>query len=101
MSGANASAIARSHQLMSGANASAIARSHQLMKIAIALLTIALPLMAAEHRDVGLTQMGTRIEAFVVPGPSAGSPTVLLIGGLAGNDETSRVVAREMQTFEA
>src|SRR5689334_19092323 len=31
MSGANASAIARSHQEMSGANASAIARSHQEM----------------------------------------------------------------------
>src|SRR5262245_25433058 len=31
MSSANASAIARSHQLMSSANASAIARSHQLM----------------------------------------------------------------------
>src|SRR5262245_17554170 len=71
------------------------------MKIIVALLAIALPVTAAEHRDVGLTQIGTRIEAFVIPGPSVSSPTVVLMGGLSGNDETSRVVAQEMQTFEA
>ena len=27
-----------------------------------------LPLTAAEHRDVGLTQKGVRIEAVVIPG---------------------------------
>ncbi len=56
---------------------------------------------AAEHRDVGLTQKGARIEASVVAGPSDKAATVLLIGGLAGNDETSRVVNQEIQAFEA
>ena len=35
--------------------------------------------VAAEHRDVGLTQKGNRIEASIVPGASATSPTVRLI----------------------
>jgi rhamnogalacturonyl hydrolase YesR len=56
---------------------------------------------AAEHQHVGLTQKGTRIEASIVPGASGSASTVLLIGGVAGNDETSRAVSREMQTFEA
>src|SRR5262245_17514159 len=56
---------------------------------------------AAERRNVGLTQKGTRIEAFVVPGPSETSPVVCLVGGLNGNDETSRAVIREMEAFEA
>jgi len=41
------------------------------------------------------------IEAFVVPGPSASSPSVLLIGGLAGDDTTSADVNREIRDFEA
>src|ERR1043166_3660701 len=56
---------------------------------------------AAEHRDVGLTQKGMRIDGTVVPASSPSSPPVLLIGGLAGNDESSRVVAQEIQRFEA
>ena len=71
------------------------------MKTIIAFLFLALPLSAAERRDVGLTQKGARIEASVVPGPSPAAPTVLLIGGLAGDDESSRAVTREIQTFEA
>ena len=58
-------------------------------------------LLGAEHRDVGLTQKGNRIEASVFPGASSTSPTVLLIGGLAGDNETARLVTREIQTFEA
>jgi hypothetical protein len=42
MSGANASPIGRSHQLMSGANASPIGRSHQLMKRASFIVLAAL-----------------------------------------------------------
>jgi rhamnogalacturonyl hydrolase YesR len=60
-----------------------------------------LPLVAAEHRDVGLTQKGVRIEASVVPGPNASAPTVLLVAGLAGNDESTLTVTREIETFNA
>ena len=56
---------------------------------------------AAEHRDVGLTQKGTRIEASIVPGRSDAAPTVLLVAGLNGNDETSKVVNDEVRKFEA
>ena len=56
------------------------------MAFAISLVP-ALPLNGAEHRDVGLTQSGVRIEAVVVGGASSSSATVLLVGGLAGNDD--------------
>ena len=69
------------------------------MAFAISLVP-ALPLNGAEHRDVGLTQSGVRIEAVVVGGASSSSATVLLVGGLAGNDESARIVAQEVQKFE-
>jgi hypothetical protein len=50
---------------------------------------------------VGLTQKGNRIEASIVPGRSDAVPTVLLVGGFAGNDETSKVVNDEIRKFEA
>src|SRR5215472_5896073 len=59
------------------------------------------PLHAAEHRDVGLTPSGVRIEAVIVPGPASGSPTVLLVGGLTGTDESVRIVKNEVLKFEA
>src|SRR5215813_2926863 len=66
------------------------------------VILFSLPLLAAEHRDVGLTQKGGRIEASVVPGPNPSAPTVLLVGGLAGNDDESRrTVTREIEAFDA
>jgi hypothetical protein len=63
-----------------------------------ALLLMTLTVVAAsERRDVGLTQKNARIEAIVVAGQSEESPTVLLIGGLSGNDESSRIVTQEVQ----
>jgi unsaturated rhamnogalacturonyl hydrolase len=59
-----------------------------------------LPLVAGSL-DVGLTENGTVIEATSV---DAGSPklrTVLLIGGLAGDDESATIVRQELQTFES
>ena len=63
-------------------------------------LLLVLPLEAAEQRDVGLSQSGVRIEAAIVAGPSSGSPTVLLVGGLAGNDESVHIVEEEVRKFE-
>jgi hypothetical protein len=71
------------------------------MRTVLIVLLCSLPLVAAEHRDVGLTQKGLRIEASVIPGPNASAPTVLLVGGLAGNDESTRTVTREIETFDA
>ncbi|MBI4473260.1 MAG: hypothetical protein HY646_11375, partial [Acidobacteria bacterium] len=66
------------------------------------LLLGCIPVSAfAERWDIGLTQTGIRIEATAVAGPSVASPTVLLIGGLAGNDESARAAAQEVQAFES
>jgi unsaturated rhamnogalacturonyl hydrolase len=64
-------------------------------------MVFAFPALAAEHRDVGLSASGVRIQAAVVPGPSSTSPTVLLVAGLAGDDESGRVAQQEVQKFEA
>lgn len=73
------------------------------MKTAVLLLSISalLPLDAAERLYVGLTKGGERIEAESVNGASASSPTIMLIGGLDGSDESSRVVAQELRSYEA
>src|ERR1700693_5315290 len=65
--------------------------------------TLVLPalLLAADTWDVGLTEKGTVIEAASVPAGSRALPTVLLVGGLAGPDESVRIVRQELQTFEA
>ena len=68
--------------------------------LALSLL-IGSPLYGAEHRDIGLTQRGGRIQAITVAGSSSESPTVLLVGGLTGNDESVRLVEQEVRSFEA
>jgi unsaturated rhamnogalacturonyl hydrolase len=71
--------------------------------LGVALFTLLIqvltqPLLAAESFDIGLTANGTRIEALAVKSAKADAPTVLLIGGLAGNDDsTSRVRAAATQ----
>jgi len=64
-------------------------------------LLVSLQLFGAQHRDVGLSSSGMRIQASIVPGASTGSPTVLLVGGLTGKDESARVVEQEIQRFES
>src|SRR5437879_4763401 len=64
---------------------------------ALLSLALVLPLEAAEHRVVGLTSSGMRIEAAVVPSPSSTVPTVMLVGGLGGNDESASLVEQEVR----
>ncbi|HLH41497.1 MAG TPA: glycoside hydrolase family 88 protein [Bryobacteraceae bacterium] len=73
------------------------------MKLSPLLFSIVLtfPATAAERLYVGLSGDGQRIEADLVEAASSSSPTVLLIGGLQGNDESSRAVTREVRSFEA
>ncbi|HLQ78005.1 MAG TPA: glycoside hydrolase family 88 protein, partial [Terriglobia bacterium] len=66
----------------------------------IVLIAVA-PLIAAEPADVGLTLKGARIEGAFVPGSRDTSPTVMLVGGLRGPDDSSRVVADEARKYEA
>jgi len=69
--------------------------------VAFLLLLPLIAALAADHRDVGLAQRGTRIEAAMVAGISENTPTVVLVGGLDGPGESSRAVAQEIEKYEA
>jgi unsaturated rhamnogalacturonyl hydrolase len=73
--------------------------SNRVFLLAIVLFT-SLSLQAAELRDVGLAQNGTRIEASIVEGAAGDVPLVVLIGGLDGPGESSRAVEQEIQRYE-
>ena len=66
----------------------------------IAVFLCPLVLLAADTLDVGLTENGTIIEAAALPARSTALPTVLLVGGLAGADESVGIVRQELKTFE-
>ena len=71
-----------------------------LLCLVLSLLYV--PSVAASERwSIGLTAGDRPIEALVVGGPSTSSPTVLLIGGLAGSDATADVVNQEAAAFDA
>src|SRR5206468_9556787 len=70
------------------------------LRCAALSLALVLPLEAAEHRVVGLTSSGMRIEAALVSSPSFTVPTVMLVGGLGGNDESARLVEQEVRRWE-
>jgi rhamnogalacturonyl hydrolase YesR len=57
--------------------------------------------LAAERWTIGLATGSASIEALAVAGPSASSPTVLLIGGLNGKDQSVDAVAREVARWDA
>src|SRR5262245_1145608 len=67
---------------------------------ALFFVILFVPFAAAEHWDVGLAQNGSRIEATGIAGATAMSPTVLLIGGFNGNDESAGIVSQEVRVFE-
>ncbi|HUQ53130.1 MAG TPA: glycoside hydrolase family 88 protein [Gammaproteobacteria bacterium] len=55
---------------------------------------------AADLFDFGLATSGARIDAVAVAARSADAPTVLVIGGLHGEDETTAAVRRAVSDFE-
>jgi rhamnogalacturonyl hydrolase YesR len=73
--------------------------------IAIALLVsfaalAAMPAGAAESFDIGLATSGTRIDAVAVAARSASAPTVILVGGLHGEDASSAAVRAAVADYE-
>jgi rhamnogalacturonyl hydrolase YesR len=70
----------------------------------LACVLACLPLPAAafagEQWTIGLSTSRAPIEAVVIAGRSASSPTVLLIGGLQRPDQSSDAVDREAAAFE-
>jgi unsaturated rhamnogalacturonyl hydrolase len=72
-----------------------------MAKTATLVVLLATLASAAPRIYPGLSASGKRIEAAVVDGLSSAAPTVLLIGGLAGEDESSQLVAKEARDYEA
>lgn len=69
--------------------------------VCFSMSILAAPIACSETRDVGLSGKGIVIEAAAVTGSSAGLPTVLLVGGVAGADDTVGMVRRAVEAFEA
>ncbi len=68
--------------------------------LAITAALVAWPVAAAETFDIGLAGNGTRIDALAVPGRAADAPTVLLVGGLDGDDATAAEVRAAVQNYD-
>jgi unsaturated rhamnogalacturonyl hydrolase len=68
---------------------------------ASALTLVASVVPAAERFDVGLSTRGNVIEGLFVAGASPAAPTVLLIGGLAGADDSAAAVRSAVADLEA
>jgi rhamnogalacturonyl hydrolase YesR len=64
------------------------------------LAVVAAHAAAAETFDIGRSAAGDVITAAFVPAGSAAAPTVLLVGGLAGDDESRAAVERELAGYE-
>lgn len=64
-------------------------------------MALALRLSAAEIVEVGLSDRGTLILGSIVEAPSRTAPTVLLIGGLNGDEASATLVRNEAAAYDA
>src|SRR5258708_1341547 len=73
------------------------------MNLSILLLMSAAPavLLGADRMAVGLTRTKKVIEASAVSGASRDVPTVLMIGGLDGDENAVPIVTREVNDYAA
>ncbi len=72
-----------------------------MLSVSIAPLAyVALPAAGTEAFDIGLAGNGTRIDALAVAGRDANAPTVLLVGGLDGDDDTAAAVRTAVANYE-
>src|SRR6185436_17173544 len=72
-----------------------------LLSSMAAAMVLAGPLLAAEHRVIGLSASGKPIEALVVSGAATAAPAVMLLGGLNGGAESAQVVSAAVRDFES
>ena len=75
-------------------------REWRTRALAVAVSWAALPAVAAETFDIGLAGNGTRIDALAVPGRAADVPTVLIVGGLDGDDAAAAAVRAAVASYE-
>ncbi|HEX3837891.1 MAG TPA: glycoside hydrolase family 88 protein [Steroidobacteraceae bacterium] len=73
-----------------------------MRSLALLILTalLARPLVAAEVFDIGLAANGTRIDAVAVEARARSAPTVVLVGGLHGDDATTAAVRAAVAAYE-
>ena len=71
-----------------------------LPALVAAMTWTALPAVAAETFDIGLASNGARIDALAVPGRAADAPTVLIVGGLDGDDAAAGAVRAAAASYE-
>jgi unsaturated rhamnogalacturonyl hydrolase len=84
------------------ANSSTIyLRLYVIARTTWTVILLAIPLLGAEHRIIGLSASGKPIEALVVTAAPPTAPTVLLIGGLNGSSESEHVIASEVDDLES
>ncbi len=77
-----------------------VRRSPHAKVLFLALIALfSTPLFAADSLDIGLTAKGARIEGFAVSAPSKRA-TVLLIGGLKGDERSAQRVHEALAKFE-
>jgi rhamnogalacturonyl hydrolase YesR len=67
--------------------------------VAIAAL-FAGPAATAETLDIGLAANGTRIDAVTVEATAKSAPTVVLVGGLGGDDRSASAVRAAVAAYE-
>ena len=60
----------------------------------------AMPVTAAETFDIGLAGNGARIDAMAVGARASSAPTVVLVGGLNGDDSSSAAVRAAVADYE-
>lgn len=70
--------------------------------VLLLIATVFVPaLRAAERFDIGLSAAGTRIDALAVPATRPDARTVVLVGGLRGNDPSSASVRAAVAAYES
>lgn len=76
------------------------ARVLVLRVLAVLAVLLARPIAAAETFDFGLATSGARLDALAVDARSAAAPTVVLVGGLHGDDASSAAVRAAVAAYE-
>jgi unsaturated rhamnogalacturonyl hydrolase len=70
------------------------------LRLVAAILVLASPAIAMDMQEVGLTAKGAPIRAALVRASSDTAPVVALVGGLAGDDASSRAVSQAVDAFD-
>ena len=76
------------------------ARGTTIALLASFALLAAIPTLAAETFDIGLAAGGTRIDAVAVAARAHPAPTVVLVGGLHGDDGSAAAVRAAVAAYE-